>query len=111
MKYFLFIFVILLFLFLVSLVIGQNICFSDLDIVIKNEFWGNFYVDGGFFFFCGIEFISKGFLLIDGYVYLFVDICSVFDCGILCQCEQDNWYCQIVFDLYNMVLVKFCIEM
>lgn len=94
-----------------SLVIGQNTRFSDPDTVIKNEFWGNLYADGGSSFFCGEEFTSKGFLLTDGYVYPLADIRSALDCGTSRQCEKNNKYRQIASDLHNMVPVKSRTEM
>ena len=40
-----------------SLVISQNTRFSDPDTVVKNEFWGNLYAQGGNSFFCDTPFI------------------------------------------------------
>ncbi|MEE3119007.1 endonuclease [Marinobacter sp.] len=94
-----------------SLVVGQNTRFSDPDTVIKNEFWGNLYANGGSSFFCNAPFTSKGFLLTDGYVYPLADIRSALDCGTSRQCEQDNRYRQIASDLHNMVPVKTRTEM
>ncbi len=92
-------------------VIGQNTRFSDPDTVIKDEFWGKLYADGGQSFFCNTPFTSKGFLLTDGYVYPLADIRSALSCGTSRQCEQDNRYRQIASDLHNMVPVRSRVEM
>lgn len=94
-----------------TVVIGQNTRFSDPDTVIKNEFWGNLYAEGGQSFFCNTPFTSKGFLLTDGYIYPLADIRSALACGTSRQCEQDNRYRQIASDLHNMVPVRSRIEM
>ncbi|HBM50289.1 MAG TPA: endonuclease I, partial [Marinobacter sp.] len=64
-----------------GLVTGQNIRFSDPETVIKNEFWGNLYAEGGSSFFCEKPFTSKGFVLTDGYIYPLADVRSALDCG------------------------------
>ncbi|MCK7546902.1 endonuclease [Marinobacter koreensis] len=94
-----------------SLVIGQNTRFSDPNAVIKDQFWGNLYAEGGHSFFCDTPFTSKGFTLTDGYVYPLADIRSALNCGTSRQCEQDNRYRQIASDLHNMVPVRSRIEM
>ncbi|MCG7199034.1 endonuclease [Marinobacter pelagius] len=98
-------------LLITTVVIGQNTRFSDPDTVIKNEFWGNLYAEGGQSFFCNTPFTSKGFLLTDGYIYPLADIRSALACGTSRQCEQDNRYRQIASDLHNMVPVRSRIEM
>ncbi|HET8801150.1 MAG TPA: endonuclease [Marinobacter sp.] len=97
-------------LFTTTLVIGQNTRFSDPKTVIKDEFWGNLYAQGGQSFFCDTPFTSKGFVLTDGYVYPLADIRGALDCGTSRQCEQDNRYRQIASDLHNMVPVRTRIE-
>ncbi len=92
-------------------VIGQNVRFSDPETVIKEQFWGNLYADGGTSFFCNTPFERKGFLLTDGYVYPLADIRTALDCGTSRQCEKDNRYRQIASDLHNMVPVRSRIEM
>ncbi|MCM0612721.1 endonuclease [Marinobacter sediminum] len=94
-----------------SVVIGQNTRFSDPDTVVKEQFWGNLYADGGNSFFCDTPFTSKGFVLTDGYVYPLADIRSALDCGTSRQCEQDNHYRQIASDLHNMIPVRSRTEM
>ena len=111
MKHFSLTLVTLSLLLSTSLVIGQNTRFSDPDTVIKNEFWGNLYAEGGNSFFCDTAFTSKGFLLKDGYVYPLADIRSALDCGTSRSCEKDDRYRQIASDLHNMVPVKSRIEM
>ena len=94
-----------------GLVTGQNIRFSDPETVIKNEFWGNLYAEGGSSFFCEKPFTSKGFVLTDGYIYPLADVRSALDCGTTSQCKRDNRYRQIASDLHNMVPVTSRIEM
>lgn len=94
-----------------GLVIGQNTRFSDPESVIKNEFWGKLYADGGTSFFCDVPFKSKGFVMTDGYVYPLADIRSALDCGTNSQCKHDNRYRQIVSDMHNMVVVPTRLEM
>jgi len=94
-----------------SLVISQNIRFSDPDTVVNNEFWGKLYAQGGNSFFCNTAFTSKGFVLTDGYVYPLADVRSALDCGTSRQCEQDNRYRQIASDMHNMVPVRSRTEM
>lgn len=94
-----------------GLVIAQNTRFSDPDTVIKEQFWGNLYSEGGHSFFCDTPFTSKGFVLTDGYVYPLADIRAALDCGTSRQCEQDNHYRQIASDLHNMVPVRTRTEM
>ncbi len=94
-----------------GVVIGQNVRFSDPETVIKEQFWGNLYADGGTSFFCNTPFERKGFLLTDGYVYPLADIRTALDCGTSRQCEKDNRYRQIASDLHNMVPVRSRIEM
>lgn len=94
------------FLLTATLVIGQNIRFSDPKTVIKDQFWGNLYADGGKSFFCDEPFSSKGFMLTEGYIYPLADVRSALSCGTSRQCEQDNSYRQIASDLHNMIPVK-----
>lgn len=42
-----------------TFVIGQNTRFSDPKTVIKEQFWGNLYMDGGQSFFCDEQFSKK----------------------------------------------------
>ncbi|MBW4933881.1 endonuclease [Marinobacter sp. F4206] len=111
MKNFLLTTITLSLLLTASLVIGQNTRFSDPDTVIKNEFWGNLYANGGHSFFCDKAFTSKGFLLTDGYIYPLADVRRALDCGTSRQCEQDNRYRQIASDLHNMVPARNRTEM
>ncbi|AOY87059.1 endonuclease I [Marinobacter salinus] len=99
------------FLCTASIVIGQNTRFSDPDTVIKEQFWGNLYAEGGKSFFCSTPFTRKGFILTDGYVYPLADIRSALDCGTSRQCERDNRYRQIASDLHNMIPVRSRTEM
>lgn len=101
----------LLLLCAAGLVIGQNTRFSDPDTVIKDQFWGNLYAQGGHSFFCNTKFSSKGFVLTDGYVYPLGDVRTALDCGTSRECEQDNRYRQIASDLHNMVPVRTRTEM
>lgn len=94
-----------------TLVIGQNIRFSDPETVVSEHFWGNLYADGGRSFFCDHAFTSKGFVLTDGYVYPLADVRSALNCGTSRQCEQDNRYRQIASDLHNMIPVRSRTEM
>lgn len=94
-----------------TLVIGQNTRFSDPETVVKDQFWGNLYVEGGTSFFCDEPFTSKGFVMTDGYVYPLADIRSALNCGTANQCRQDNQYRQITSDLHNMVPVRSRVEM
>jgi deoxyribonuclease-1 len=98
-------------LFATSLVIGKNTRFSDPDTVIKDQFWGNLYVEGGNSFFCNTPFTSKGFVLTEGYIYPLADIRSALKCGTSRECEQNNNYRQIASDLHNMVPVRTRTEM
>ncbi|MBU2874838.1 endonuclease [Marinobacter salexigens] len=88
-----------------TLVVAQNTRFSDPDTVIKEEFWGNLYSEGGQSFFCDKEFSKKGFSLTEGYIYPLADIRNALSCGTTRQCEQDNRYRQIASDLHNMIPV------
>lgn len=98
-------------LFTTNLVVGQNTRFSDPDTVIKKQFWGNLYAEGGHSFFCNTPFTSKGFVLTDGYIYPLADIRLALKCGTSRQCEQDNDYRQIASDLHNMIPVRTRTEM
>jgi deoxyribonuclease-1 len=101
----------LILLLTTTLVIGQNIRFSDPETVISEHFWGDLYANGGNSFFCDTPFTSKGFVLTDGYVYPLADVRSALDCGTSRQCEQDNRYRQIASDMHNMVPVRSRTEM
>lgn len=92
-------------------VIGQNTRFSDPATVIRDQFWGKLYADGGRSFFCDAPFTHKGFIMTDGYVYPLADIRTALDCGTSRQCEKDDRYRQIASDLHNMVPVRSRIEM
>ena len=111
MKQFLLIPTALTLLLTTTLVIGQNIRFSDPETVISEHFWGNLYANGGNSFFCDTPFTSKGFVLTDGYVYPLADVRSALNCGTSRQCEQDNRYRQIASDMHNMVPVRSRTEM
>lgn len=108
-----------LFYFLIALpilslptfVTGQNTRFSDPDTVIKEQFWGNLYADGGSTFFCSEPFQNKGFLLTDGHIYPLSQVRSALNCGTRKQCSQDDRYRQIASDLHNIVPVNSRIEM
>lgn len=89
-----------------TFVTGQNTRFSDPKTVIKEQFWGNLYAEGGQSFFCSKEFSSKGFVLTEGYIYPLADIRDALSCGTTRQCEQDNRYRQIASDLHNMIPVR-----
>lgn len=90
---------------------GQNTRFSDPETVIRDQFWGNLYAQGGKSFFCDKAFTKKGFLLTDGYVYPLADIRSALSCGTSRECKQDNRYRQIASDLHNMIPVRNRTEM
>ncbi len=90
---------------------GQNTRFSDPETVIKDQFWGNLYANGGKSFFCDKTFNKKGFLLTDGYIYPLADIRSALRCGTSRECKQDNRYRQIASDLHNMIPVNNRTEM
>ena len=92
-------------------VIGQNTRFSDPATVIRDQFWGKLYADGGRSFLCDAPFTHKGFIMTDGYVYPLADIRTALDCGTSRQCEKDDRYRQIASDLHNMVPVRSRIEM
>jgi deoxyribonuclease I len=94
-----------------TLVTGQNTRFSDPETVIKDQFWGNLYADGGTSFFCAEPFSSKGFLLTNGYVYPLAQVRSALDCGTSSQCKDNDRYRQIASDLHNIVPVNSRIEM
>lgn len=90
---------------------GQNTRFSDPETVIRDQFWGNLYAQGGKSFFCDKAFTKKGFLLTDGYVYPLADIRSALSCGTSRECKQDNRYRQIASDMHNMIPVRNRTEM
>jgi len=94
-----------------SFVISQNTRFSDPDTVVKDEFWGKLYVQGGSSFFCDTPFKNKGFVLTDGYVYPLTEVRSALGCGTTSQCDDNDRYRQIASDLHNMVPVRSRIEM
>lgn len=94
-----------------TLVTGQNSRFSDPESVIKDQFWGNLYADGGTSFFCDEPFKRKGFLLTDGYIYPLSQVREALECGTSSQCRQDDRYRQIASDLHNIVPVNSRIEM
>lgn len=96
----------LFFLLTTTLVCAQNPHFSDPKTVIKDQFWGNLYADGGQSFFCDITFSSKGFMLTEGYVYPLADVRNALSCGTSRQCEKDTRYLQIASDLHNMIPVR-----
>lgn len=89
-----------------TFVIGQNTRFSDPKTVIKEQFWGNLYADGGQSFFCDEPFSGKGFTLTEGYIYPLADVRDALSCGTSRQCEQDNRYRQIASDLHNIIPVR-----
>lgn len=94
-----------------SLVIGQNVRFTDPDTVVRDQFWGELYAGGGNSFFCATPFASKGFVMTDGYVYPLADVRTALACGTSSQCSQDNQYRRISSDLHNMVPVRTRVEM
>ncbi|WP_417513499.1 endonuclease [Marinobacter sp.] len=94
------------FMLTATFVIGQNIRFSDPATVIKDQFWGNLYADGGQSFFCDAPFSRKGFTLTEGYIYPLADVRNALSCGTSRQCEKDNRYRQIASDLHNMIPVR-----
>tara|TARA_R110000823_G_scaffold71327_3_gene164396 strand:- start:1074 stop:1709 length:636 start_codon:yes stop_codon:yes gene_type:complete len=96
----------LVFLLTTTLVIGQNTRFSDPKTVIKDQFWGNLYANGGQSFFCDEPFSRKGFTLTEGYIYPLADVRDALSCGTSRQCEQDNRYRQIASDLHNIIPVR-----
>lgn len=101
----------LVFLLTATFVIGQNTRFSDPKTVIKDQFWGNLYADGGQSFFCDAPFSRKGFMLTEGYIYPLADVRNALSCGTSRQCEEDNRYRQIASDLHNMIPVRSRIEL
>jgi len=96
----------LVFLLNATLSIGQNTRFSDPETVIKDQFWGNLYVDGGQSFFCDAPFSHKGFMLKEGYIYPLADVRDALSCGTSRQCAEDNRYRQIASDLHNLIPVR-----
>lgn len=111
MKALLFFLVALPVLAIPTLVNGQNTRFSDPETVIRDQFWGSLYADGGTSFFCAQPFNNKGFLLTDGYIYPLSHVRRALDCGTSQQCSQNDLYRQIASDLHNIVPVKSRIEM
>ncbi|MDN6320299.1 MAG: endonuclease [Marinobacter sp.] len=99
------------FLLAATQVSGQNTQFGDPKTVIKDQFWGNLYANGGQSFFCGITFSSKGLMLTEGYIYPLADVRNALSCGTSRQCEKDSRYLQIASDLHNMVPVRNRIEL
>ncbi|PCM45171.1 endonuclease [Marinobacter sp. ANT_B65] len=96
----------LVFLLSATLVTGQNTRFSDPETVIRDQFWGNLYTDGGRSFFCDAPFSRKGFVLTEGYIYPLADVRDALSCGTARQCGKDNRYRQIASDLHNMIPVR-----
>lgn len=94
-----------------SLVIGQNVRFSDPETVVRDQFWGDLYAAGGNSFFCNAPFTSKGFVVTDGYIYPLADVRNALSCGTSRQCSEDNRYRQISSDLHNIVPVRTRVEM
>lgn len=111
MKALLYFLIALPILALPALVTGQNTRFSDPDTVIKDQFWGNLYANGGTSFFCAEPFDNKGFLLTDGYIYPLSQVRSALECGTSQQCSESDRYRQIASDLHNIVPVSSRIEM
>lgn len=111
MKAFLYFLIALPIVALPALVTGQNARFSDPETVIKDQFWGNLYANGGTSFFCAEPFSRKGFVLTDGYIYPLAQVRSALDCGTSQQCSKDDRYRQIASDLHNIVPVNSRIEM
>lgn len=94
-----------------AFVSGQNTRFADPELVLKDQFWGQLYAEGGHTFFCDAAFNKKGFLVSDGYVYPLSHVRNALRCGTPRQCEQDDRYRQIASDLHNIVPVQSRIEM
>ncbi|WP_150909862.1 endonuclease [Marinobacter halotolerans] len=111
MRALLYFFIALPIVALPTLVTGQNTRFSDPETVIKDQFWGNLYADGGTSFFCAEPFSNKGFLLTNGYVYPLAQVRSALACGTSSQCKDNDRYRQIASDLHNIVPVNSRIEM
>ncbi len=106
------VFVVTLILLLVPpLSNGQNTRFSDPDTVVRDQFWGTLYSDGGTSFFCRTPFKNKGFTMTEGHIYPLAAVRSALGCGTSSQCGRDDRYRQIASDLHNMVPVTSRVEM
>lgn len=90
---------------------GQNTRFSDPDTVVRDQFWGDLYADGGTSFFCETPFKNKGFTMTEGHIYPLAAVRSALGCGTSSQCDRDDRYRQIASDLHNMVPVSSRVEM
>lgn len=72
--------------------------------VIKNDFWGTLYKNGGETFFCKKKFKSESPLLSVSYIYSSSWIREHLDCGTNRQCKRESQdYRKIISDLHNMV--------
>lgn len=94
-----------------SFVSGQNNRFTDPDLVLTEQFWGQLYAEGGYTFFCNSAFSKKGFVVSNGYVYPLAHVRNALRCGTPSQCEKDDRYRQIASDLHNIVPIQSRVEM
>jgi len=79
--------------------------------VLKKQFWGKLYKDGGESFYCGKSFKRKSAMLVPSYIYPEGSIRQHLNCGTKRQCLRDSdEYNRIASDLHNIVPAKSTFE-
>ncbi len=83
----------------------------DPDQVLKRDFWGTVYKDGGETFYCKKAFKSKTALIAESYIYSTSWVRDFLRCGTNRQCKRENErYREIISDLHNIVPADSYIE-
>jgi len=93
-------------LFVVTMLAFQLTAAEEIDPkqIIKRDFWGNLYKDGGKTFYCKKSFKSKTPLITESYIYSSSWIRDYMRCGTNRQCLRENAeYREILSDLHNIV--------
>lgn len=78
--------------------------FNDPKKVLKEEFWGKLFANGGTTFFCKKTFKKKSVLITESHIYSPSWVRDHLDCGTIRSCQRKNEsYRQIMSDLHNIV--------
>ena len=76
----------------------------DPDEVLKRDFWGNLYKDGGETFYCKKRFSKKTALISESYIYSTSWARDYLRCGTSRQCKRESErFREIASDLHNIV--------
>ncbi len=77
---------------------------SEVDQVLKRNFWNGLYQNGGRTFYCDKSFRNKSALLVESYIYAKSWVRDHLNCGTMRECERSNsTFIEIVSDLHNIV--------